>query len=46
MVRATFIDPDFEAALDRDGYAVVPFLTETDVETLIDAYDRLGRAPG
>jgi hypothetical protein len=45
-VRPTFHDPDLQASLERDGYAVVPLLSADEVQQLRDTYERLGRAPG
>jgi hypothetical protein len=45
-VRQTFRDPDLQARLEHDGYAVVPLLDGDEVATLRAAHDRLGRAPG
>ena len=45
-MRPTFFDPELERTLERDGYAITPFLDAGQVQALVDAYDRLGRAPG
>lgn len=45
-MRATFRDPDIQAALERDGYAVLPLLGADEVAKLRAAHERLGRAPG
>jgi Phytanoyl-CoA dioxygenase (PhyH) len=45
-VRATFQDPELQATLEHDGYAVVPLLDADDVTRLRAAYERLGSAPG
>src|SRR4051812_31007475 len=45
-MRATFFDEGHQNELERDGYAVVPFLDADEVAELRAAYERLGRAPG
>ena len=45
-MRATFRDPELQATLERDGYAVLPLLDADEVATLRAAHDGLGRAPG
>jgi hypothetical protein len=45
-VRATFRDLGLQAQLERDGYAVVPVLDESEVASARAAFDRLGPAPG
>lgn len=45
-MRTTFLDPELDAALDRDGYVVVPLIDEHGVERLLKAYSELGVAPG
>jgi len=45
-VRATFIDPVSQAAMARDGFVVVPFLDDAEVELIRSEYARLGPAPG
>lgn len=45
-MRSTFVDAQLDAALDRDGYVVVPFLSDDEVSDLRDHFDRLGPAPG
>ena len=45
-MKSTFIDSELEAALDRDGYVVIPFLDQDEVQALADAYEVIGKAPG
>ncbi len=45
-MRPTFHDLELQATFEADGYAVLPFLDADEVQTLVDAYARLGRAPG
>lgn len=45
-MRTTFLDPELDAALDRDGYVVVPLIDRDGVERLTKAYESLGVAPG
>ena len=45
-VRDTFHDSHHQADLERDGYVVVPFLDDDQVEQLRRSYDELGAAPG
>ena len=45
-IRATFRDPELQAGLERDGYAVVPMLDAAEVASLRAAYDDLGPTPG
>ena len=45
-MRPTFFDAELESRLERDGYAVTPFLDPSQVQELVGAYERLGRAPG
>lgn len=46
-MRATFRDPETQAAFERDGYVVIPFLDGDEVADLRKAYwDDLGVAPG
>ncbi len=45
-MRSTFHDPTAQARLERDGFAVIPFLDPDEVEQLRSGYERLGRAPG
>lgn len=45
-MRTTFLDPELDARLDKDGYVVVPLLGPDEVARLNAAYDQLGAAPG
>lgn len=45
-MRPTFHDPETQQRLERDGYAVIPFLGADEVAELVASYDQLGRAPG
>lgn len=45
-MRTTFLDPELDAQLDKDGYVVVPLIGPDEVAQLNAAYDRLGAAPG
>jgi hypothetical protein len=45
-MRATFKDLGLQAQLERDGYAVVPLLDESEVDALRASFDELGPAPG
>ncbi len=45
-MRATFRDPELQATLERDGYAVLPFLDADQVAYLRAKYEERGSAPG
>jgi len=45
-VRSTFRDPSLQADLERDGFAVLPFLDADEVAHLRRTFEELGRAPG
>ncbi|MEL7207433.1 MAG: phytanoyl-CoA dioxygenase family protein, partial [Actinomycetota bacterium] len=45
-MRATFKDPVLQETLERQGFAVLPMLSEEEVAFLRSEYHRLGPAPG
>ncbi|HWJ64781.1 MAG TPA: phytanoyl-CoA dioxygenase family protein [Acidimicrobiales bacterium] len=45
-MRPTFFDPQLQDTLDTQGFAVLDLLDDDQVTALVDAYERLGRAPG
>lgn len=38
MLRKTFLDPELEAQFQKDGYVIVPFISEEEVEVLKQAF--------
>jgi hypothetical protein len=41
MLRKTFLDPDLEAQFQKDGYVIVPFLSEDEVASLKQTFFEL-----
>lgn len=45
-MRPTFFDADYQSDLDRDGYVIVPFLSNDEAAGLEAQFARLGPGPG